>query len=548
MLLADWLPVNIGYYIGLNLLHVAFMVLVYLTWPEPSKSQKLAIEEGFTKTMDDGLTEQGVSMSEIPIILSIVVFFLILTLAIGEIDRRKTKESPEDFFMASRSFGTLVLLFALLATNMTAFVMVGVPGNVFSLGVGTYGWGAIFFLTFPVIFSTMGYRLWLTGKKFGHITPGDLFSHRYESKNLGIGVMLIMAFWTIPYLVIGAQGSGEAFAGLTNGVIPYWAGALSIMAIVGIYVYFSGMRGTGWANTFQGIVMIVFLWLLLIFLGINLGGFHAASSATMSLAPELASRLPVYDWQFYFSWIVVFLFSTIMSPHMFQRILPGYSIATLKRVALLYPIGLMLVWIPTSIIGFWGRGAMPDLKISDQILPALVGTNFGAVIAGLALAGILAAIMSSIGSQALTIANLFERDLFAVIQDIPAKKEVMWGRIIMIVILAVVYLLALARVETIVQLGEIAFTGYALLGIPLMIGFYWRRANAAGAWGGILFGFFGFWGFLLDILPEMLLFGFQPIIPLSIGQLIVVGVIPFFTPQPSAERVEEYFSLFEHVW
>lgn len=483
--------------------------------------------------------------------VAIVLGYLAIIVGIGEYARRRTRFDPEDYFMASRSFGTIVLLFALLATNMTAFIMIGIPGLVYRAGVGAYGWGSVFFLVFPVVFATVGYRLWLTGKKFGHITPGDIFNHRYDAKHLGTGVMLIMTFWTIPYILLGAQGAGLAFNGLTGGLVPYWAGALLIILIVFFYVNTGGMRGTAWTNTFQGAVMIVFLWLLLVALGARLGGFVGATAATMNVAPELATRPPVFTWQYYASWIVVFAVNTIMNPHMMQRILPGFSVETLKRVAVLYPIGLMLVWIPPAILGFWGRGQIPGMEgaASDNILPALVGANFGPILAGLALAGILAALMSSIDGQTLSLSNLFERDLVGTyMPDVSANREVWLGRVFATVILAIIYILALLRVAAITDIAEVAFTGYALLFLPLMIGFYWRRANAAAAWIGIVVGFAGLWAFHLGWLPSAWTFGFTPVVPLIIVQAILVGLIPYVTAQPPAERVEEYFDLFEGIW
>ena len=490
----------------------------------------------------------------------IVLAYLVLVVGIGEYARRRTKYDVEDYFMASRSFGTLVLLFALLATNMTAFIMIGIPGLVYRAGIGAYGWGSVFFLTFPVVFATVGYRLWLTGKKFGHITPGDLFDHRYDAKHLGTGVMLIMTVWTVPYILLGAQGAGLAFNGLTGGLVPYWAGSLLVLLVVFFYVNTGGMRGTAWTNTFQGAVMIVFLWLLLVFLGARLGGFVAASGATMSEAPALASRpgqIPIFTWQFYASWIIVFGINTLMNPHMFQRVLPSFNIETLKRVAVLYPVGLMLVWIPPGIIGFWGRGQIPGLEgaASDNILPALVGSSFGPIIGGLALAGILAALMSSIDGQTLSLSNLFERDLVKTYRpDMSAAREVWLGRAFVAVILAIIYVLALLRVAPITVIAEFAFTGYALLFVPLMIGFYWRRANATAAWVGIVVGFVGLWAFEIDRftslagLPDAWTFGFTPIVPLIALQIVLVAVIPYFTEQPPAERVQEYFDLFDGVW
>jgi SSS family solute:Na+ symporter len=432
---------------------------------------------------------------------------------------------------------------------MSAFIMVGIPGIVYSVGIGAYGWGSVFFLTFPVTFATVGYRLWLTGKKFGHITPGDLFDHRYDSRHLGTFVMLLMTFWTIPYIVAGAQGAGNLFQGLAG--IPYWAGALLVVLVVFVYVNIGGMRGTAWTNTFQGAVMIVFIWALLVALATELGGFVSASGATMDANSALASRpgaVPVYGWQFYFSWIIVFGINTLMNPHMFQRILPGFNVETLKRVAVLYPIGLMLVWIPPNIIGFWGAGQLPDLASQDLVLPVLVGSNFGPLVGGLAMAGILAALMSTMDGQSLSVSNLFERDLIGTYADLGPRREVWLGRIFVGLVLAAAYVIAYLRIETIVGISQIAFTGYALMFLPLMIGFYWRRANAAAAWAGLIVGFVGFWAFELGWLPATWTFGFTSIVPLMVVQIVVVAVVPYVTSQPPAERVNAYFDLFDGVW
>lgn len=488
--------------------------------------------------------------------LAVTALYLVLVLGIGEYARRRTRFDPEDYFMASRSFGTIVLLFALLATNMSAFIMVGIPGIVYSVGIGAYGWGSVFFLTFPVTFATVGYRLWLAGKKFGHITPGDLFDHRYDSEHLGTFVMLLMTFWTIPYIVAGAQGAGNLFQGLAG--VPYWIGSLVVVVVVFLYVNVGGMRGTAWTNTFQGAIMIVFIWALLVALASDFGGFVAASAATMSANPALGSRpgaVPVYGWKFYFSWIIVFGINTLVNPHMFQRVLAGFNIETLKRVTVLYPIGLMLVWIPPNIIGFWGAGQISDIPSQDLILPVLVNSNFGPIVGGLAMAGILAALMSTMDGQSLSVSNLFERDLIASYTNISGGREVWLARIFVGLVLAAAWAVAYLRVQTIVGISTIAFTGYALLFLPLMIGLYWRRANAAAAWAGLVVGFVGFWLFEIDQvtgitspLPDAWTFGFTAIVPLMIVQIVVVAVVPYFTAQPPAERVEEYFDLFDGIW
>ena len=181
------------------------------------------------------------------LILVITAVYLLLVLGVGTFAARATGTTREDFLMANRSFGTVVLLFAIFATNMTAVVMIGAPGLAYQAGSGALGFfiGTFLFL-FPALLMTAGYRLWLVGKAFGHITPAQIVNHRWDARYLGLLLMVLFTIWTVPYILVGVQGGGIAFEGLTNGLVPYWAGALVVLLVVGAYVYQGGMRGTGW--------------------------------------------------------------------------------------------------------------------------------------------------------------------------------------------------------------------------------------------------------------------------------------------------------------
>lgn len=488
------------------------------------------------------------------VVLGTVIAYLLLVLGVGEYARRATTLDREDFFMANRSFGTIVLLFALLATNMTAFVMIGAPGLAYRAGVGAYGYvNGIFTLVFPLMLATVGYRLWLTGKRFSHITPGEMFNHRFESRHLGTFIMALMIFWTVPYILLGAIGGGLAFNGLTAGAVPYWAGSFIVLAIVFVYVLSGGMRGTAWTNTFQGAVFIVFLWGLVIYLGVRLGGFTAATQATMDQAPQLASRAgpPPFDTKHWLSFSLVLALDALMFPHLFRRVLTGLSEDVLKRTTLLYPIGLLLVWVPPVIVGFWGAGQITGLAgaEADQILPAMVGNFTPALLAGLGLAGILAAIMSSIDGQTLTVSTLLTEDLIHnYYEDINERREVFLARAFVVLLLAAAFVLSLIQPGTIVGIAEFAFSGYALLFFPMIVAMYWRGATEAGAWIGLAWGFIGLWLFELGVIPQSLTFGFMPFMPVFVVQVALVLAVGYLTSPPSAERVREYFRLYDGVW
>ncbi len=488
----------------------------------------------------------------LPVLGTAAGYFLLL-LGIGEYAGRRTTDDREDYLMASRSFGTVVLFFALLATNMTSFVLLGAPGLAYQAGIGTLGYiVGLSTLILPLLFATVGYRLWRAGEAFGHLTPGQFFNHRLNATHLGAFIMGLMTFWTVPYLLLAAIGSGIAFDILTNGSIPYWLGAALPLVIVFVYVFSGGMRATGWTNVFQGIVFILFLWGLLALLVIRLGGATAATDATAATRPGHLTRAgpPQFSARMWLSFGLMISINAMMYPHMFRRILVALNEQTLRRVVILYPVGLLCTWVPAVFIGFWGAGQIPGLTGPDvdTILPLLVLEFTPPVIGGIALAGILAAIMSSLDAQTLSVSTMFSQDLLRTYTTPSEQQEVWSSRLLVGVILAITFVLALLRPDTIVGIAEFAFSGYALLFFPLVVSLYWRRATAAGAWAGLLWGFVGLLAFEFGVLPAALTGGFLPFFPLFITQIIVTLIIGALTTPPPADRVDAYFTRFEDIW
>ena len=110
----------------------------------------------------------------VTLILGITGVYLLIVLGVGQYAARRTGGSREEYFVASRSFGTIVLLAALFATNMSAVVMIGAPSLAYNIGPNAFGYFVgLFIFVFPLLVMTIGYRVWLTGSEFGHITPGQ---------------------------------------------------------------------------------------------------------------------------------------------------------------------------------------------------------------------------------------------------------------------------------------------------------------------------------------------------------------------------------------
>jgi len=486
------------------------------------------------------------------IILGITAVYLVVVLGIGQFASRVTSSSREDFLMADRSFNTVVLLAALFATNMTAVVMIGAPGLAYRAGSSAYGFFvALFAFLFPVFIMTIGYRIWLVGKEFGHITPGQIVNHRWDAKYLGLLLVGMFTVWTVPYVLVGVQGAGITLEAITEGLVPYWLGAFVTLAVVAIYVYQGGMRGTGWTNTFQGAVFILFLLAIFLWIPLKLGGFHEATQAVAEIKNGVflnRAGIPPFGPKVWFSQALVVALGAFVYPHLFIRYMTANSVKTLKNTSVLYPIAVVVVWTPAVLLGFWGIAQFPDLANTDFILPTMVAELLPVWAIGFALAGILAALMSSLDGQVLTLSTMFSEDVVREFFDTTEQQEVWYSRVFLVVIFGAAYAGALLTQDSIVDTATFAFSGYALMFAPIVIAFYFRRSTKETAYAGLIWGFVGIWAFEFGLLPASLTFGFLPFIPVFVSQLVVMAVVTYLTSVPDSAPVGEYEALFEDVW
>lgn len=486
------------------------------------------------------------------LVVGITAVYLLIVLGVGQLAARVTGTSREDYLMADRSFSTIILLAALFATNMTAVVMIGAPGLAYNAGAGAFGFFVVLFaFLFPVFLMTVGYRIWMVGKEFGHITPAQIINHRWDAEYLGVLAMGMFTVWTVPYLLVGVQGGGIVFEALTDGLVPYWAGAAIVLVVVGGYVYQGGMRGTGWTNAFQGAVFIAFLLAMFVWIPLRVGGFTEATNAVAQInGGVLLNRagIPPFQPRVWFSQGLIVAFGAFMFPHLFIRYMTAKSVKNLQQTAVLYPVAVIVVWVPAVMLGFWGIAQIPDLANPDFILPAMVDEFLPVWVIGFALAGILAALMSSLDGQVLTLSTFFTEDVLRPFFDVDESREIHYTRLFLVAIFLAAFAGALLTRDSIVDTATFAFSGFALMFFPICSAFYWRRSNKYAAYVGLVWGFVGLWAFELGLLPESLTFGFLPFIPVAVSQLVLMIVVAYLTPKPPEERVSQYERLFENVW
>ncbi len=234
--------------------------------------------------------------------LTIIGIYLALLLGLGIFSSRLFRGTSKDYMLASHSIGPFLLLMSLFGTTMTAFALVGSTGESFKEGVGVYGLLASSSgIIHSLCFFLLGVRLWKWGHEYGYVTQIQFFRDRLESDKIGLLIFPVLIGLLIPYLLIGVMASGTVINSITEGAfqntfaaydygIPPWLGSLVISCVVLVYVFFGGMRGTAWANTFQTIVFMILGLVTFVIISNKLGGLQKASEMVAKYNPSKLIR------------------------------------------------------------------------------------------------------------------------------------------------------------------------------------------------------------------------------------------------------------------
>ena len=435
--------------------------------------------------------------------LAIIVGYLFVALLVGLIAYRVTERTAEDFYLASRTFGTVVLLFTVFATLLSAFTFFGGPDNAFALGPE---WilvmGLMDGIIFAILWYVIGYKQWLLGNRFGYMTLGELLGDRFGSRGLRGLVAAISLFWLFPYVMLQQIGAGAAIAGLTEGVVPFWAGATLITGFMIVYVALAGMRGIAWTDTLQGVFMLSMVWLALAWvLSAVEGGIGTINAGLQETAPEfLALGGGAYTPQFMLTFAISIAFGVTMFPQINQRFFAASSETVLKRSFALWPVLVLLLFVPAFLLGTWaaGLGIEANVAAGESVLPLILEVYTPTWFAALVIAGAIAAMMSSSDSMLLSGSSYFTRDLYRPFldQDLTERGEDRLGRI-GVVGFAVTALIASIWAEgggigaatvgsLLVDIGDLAFGGFAQLTGPVLLALYWNQTTRWGLLAGIL--------------------------------------------------------------
>lgn len=369
-----------------------------------------------------------------------VYFTIVIILSI--LAYKKSKTSPEEFFLAGRSFGPVIFFLSFAATNFSAFFFLGFAGAAYEFGLGQYGIMGVGTALVPVSFYFIGRKVWKLGKEKGYITAPELIGGEFSSPFIRILVFAVMVIFTVPYLFTQALGAGMIISSLA-GVDVTTIGAVATIMLLGIFVVLGGMRGTAWTDVAQGAVMILAMLAAVFFIAKGLGGFSKAGMRAFNVSAQHFMR-PGPEGYFtplkWVSYIILWSLVNPLFPQLFTRFYTAKSLRSLKASAWLYPLVVSFLFLCPVLIGVWARGTglFPPGSNPDAVLPAMVSHFAPRWVHALVMTGALAALTSTAVAQLLALSSMLTRDLGI------KKKPVLVGRLLTLALCLVVSLLVIA--------------------------------------------------------------------------------------------------------
>lgn len=471
--------------------------------------------------------------------LIVFVVYFIFMLGIGMFFFLRSKGGGEkDYFLGGRQMGPWVSALSAGASDMSAWVLMGLPASIYAAGIGQ-AWIAIgLAIGYIVSWTVQAPRL----RRFSivandSITIPQYLTNRFLSKSKALQLICAIIF-LIAYTIYAAS-SVKACGTLFNTVMGIDATmAMYIAAVIIIgYTFLGGFSAVCWTDFFQGLLMLAALLLAPLF---ALGMIQSGQAAGEGVV------LPDNYWNLFTNWkdIVSGLgwgLGYFGMPHIIVRFMSVRSDKDLKKGAKIGIAWNVLIVFFSVASGCIGHLLLGDIADSSTVFIQMVRAMFPAVISGILLSAILAASMSTADSQLLASASAFASDVYKPVirKDKASDKEMLWaGRFVVLVIAVIAVLIASnPNSGTIMGLVENAWGVFgAAFGPAILLSLFWKRFTFEGAVAGILAGAIvdiGWLAFLSSI-------GIYEIIPGFIVGGAVAIVVSLLTKTPSAE-VEELF-------
>ena len=491
----------------------------------------------------------------------IAYFVLVLAVGIYFFFRDKNKSGEKEYFIGGRNMNGLVAAFSAGASDMSAWVLMGLPGSIFLYGLGQV-WISVGLLIGTVCaWVFVAPRLRRFAIKAGDsITIPQFLSNRFLAKNptLRISCAIIFLVAYCVYTASSLSACGDLF-NLVLGMDKTLAMIIAA-AVILIYTLLGGFNAVCWTDFFQGLIMLASLMIVPI---VALFVLNATGPVGEVVTPEnyynfLSSGK--------FNWASI---ADILSglgwglgyfgmPHILVRYMSIRSEKEMKKSQIIGIVWIAIILTMATVVGLVGHAFLGNSISEGQqstVFMKMVRQIFGvgaiALIGGLMLSAIVAAAMSTADSQLLAASSSFASDIYRpIIRKNAGDKEMLWvGRIAVAIVLFVAVFIAInPNSGGIMALVESAWALFgAAFGPAIILALFWRRFNYKGAVTGIITGFLVavFWMFAFNKGDASWIINTKlyELVPGFIIGMLVAVVVTLLTKAPS----EEVVSLFDSV-
>ena len=500
--------------------------------------------------------------SQVGILIVMIVYLLGMVL-IGFAFSKKN-ETVGDFYLGGRKLGPLVTAMSAEASDMSSWLLMGLPGLAYLTGLSDVGWTAIGLAVGTYLnWLFVAKRIRRYTARTGSFTIPDFFSDRYGDKKrilMLIAAIEIVIFF-IPYTGSGFAACGKLFSSLF-GISYHTAMIVSAIVIV-VYTMLGGFLAASTSDFIQSIVMTVALLIVL--------GFGVSKAGGMGAVMDNARQLPGY-----LSFTSIhdpvtntagpYGFITIISttawglgyfgmPHIllrFMAIKDDNKLKLSRRVASVWVVISMAIAVLIGVVGLGMThvGAVPKLEgsASETIIVQIASlmSSHGwlpAIVAGIILSGILAATMSTADSQLLAASssvseNIFHRFLKL---DIDEKKMMILARLSLLIIGVIGIGIAWNPDSSVFQIVSFAWAGFgASFGPTMLLALFWRRSNRNGALAGMIAGGAMIFIWKFAVRPLGGAWNIYELLPAFIVSIVINVIVSLATKAPEKEITDVF--------
>ena len=492
-----------------------------------------------------------------------IVAYLAMVVYVGFKFSRQNKDT-DDFFLGGRKLGPFVTAMSAEASDMSSWLLLGLPGVAYLSGLADASWTAIGLAVGTYLnWLIVSRKIRRYSVKINAITIPEFFTKRYhDAHNIlqTIAAIVIVIFF-IPYTGSGFAACGKLFKSLFG--VDYHMAMIIAALIIAIYTTLGGFMAASTTDFIQSIVMTIAIITVFGF-GVSVAGGWSAVVDNASSLPGFLSLVKTYSPAT--GEASSYSFLTICStcawglgyfgmPHILLRFMAARKEEELtfsRRIASVWVVISMGVAILIGVVGLGMShvGAIETLEgsASETVLvkiATLLSQNNAlcAIIAGVILAGVLAATMSTADSQLLAAASSITEDLLSSSFGIKftAKTQMLVARISVIVISLFGMIIAWNPDSSVFKIVSFAWAGFgAAFGPVVLLALFWKRSNLQGAIAGMITGgvMIFVWKFVIAKLGGA--FAIYELLPAFVLAIVVNVIVSLATKAPSDEMVREF--------